>query len=345
MRIGLVGDPGAGKTTLFSALTGLEAKPGGRGGIRTHLGVIKVPDERIDKLAKIFQRKRAVYAEITLVDFSFLHIGTEEGSFPPVLLNHLKEMECLALILPNFDLAGGSPLRSLTAFESEIKLVDLQTIENRLSRLKKEKGHETEKPLLEELKNFVESDRSLRDRQWADDELARISGFGFLSLKPLLLVVNTDESKLGSPIEPDLSRYLEDRGLVGIQISAKLEMEISQLQENERKEFLEALGIAIPGRIRFIETAYSNLDLVSFLTIGSDEVRAWSIRRGTTALKAAGKVHSDIEKGFIRAEVVSYADFMRHGSEAKCREAGKHRLEGRDYIVRDGDIVHFRFHA
>lgn len=343
MKVGLAGRPGSGKSTLFQALTGVQARPGGREETRQNLGVIKVPDRRIEELAKIFKPKKVVFAEISLVDFALPGTAKAGEVFFPALLNRLKEIECLALVLAEFDHAPASSLHDLEEFESEMKLADLQIIENRLARFKKEKGSEGEKTLLEELKSFIESDRSLRERKWTEEELGRLSGFGFLSLKPLLVLVNVEEGNISSPLDPKLTGYLESHGLLGIAISAKLEMELSGLTEEERAEFLRSLGLETPARDRFIEAMYAHLDLVSFLTVGGDEVRAWPIPKGITALKAAGKVHSDIERGFIRAEVISYEDFMAYGSEAKCREVGKLRVEGKEYVVRDGDIVHFRF--
>jgi hypothetical protein len=222
-------------------------------------------------------------------------------------------------------------------------LADLAVIEKRLERVRKERGHERERALLERLVPVLEAGQPLRTFDLAPEERSQLAGFAFLSLRPLLVVLNVPETEAAGPVPPDVgARAATERAEV-LALSARLEAELAELEPGDRAAFLKDLGLAESARARFIRSSYALLDLVSFLTDGEDECRAWPIRRGTSALRAAGKVHSDIERGFIRAEVVAYEDFVRLGSEAKCREAGKLRLEGKEYVVEDGDIIHFRF--
>jgi ribosome-binding ATPase YchF (GTP1/OBG family) len=222
-------------------------------------------------------------------------------------------------------------------------LADLTVVENRRSRLKKEKARPLEEALLERCAAALENEESLRSLAYSADEENLASGFGFLSRKPLLVIFNQGDEKAGKPLEANYLADLNRRGLQGLGLAGKVEMEIAQLDETDRAAFLNEAGIDEPARARFIRAAYGLMDLISFFTSGEDEVRAWTITHGTAARKAAGKIHSDIERGFIRAEVVAYDDFIVYGSEAKCKEAGKLRLEGKDYILKDGDIAHFRF--
>jgi ribosome-binding ATPase len=189
----------------------------------------------------------------------------------------------------------------------------------------------------------LENEESLRNLEFSADDENLLSGFGFLSRKPVLVLFNQPDDKAGQPLSAAYQDELKRRRLDGLALAGKVEMEVAQLDESDREAFLKEIGIQEPARERFIRASYRLLDLISFLTTGEDEVRAWTITQGTIARKAAGKIHSDIERGFIRAEVIAYDDFVVLGSEAKCKEAGKLRLEGKDYVVQDGDIIHFRF--
>jgi ribosome-binding ATPase YchF (GTP1/OBG family) len=210
-------------------------------------------------------------------------------------------------------------------------------------RLKKEKARPQEEALLERCVAALESEKSLRNLDFSADEENILSGFGFLSRKPALALFNQADDKAGQPLPAAYQDELRRRELEGLALAGKVEMEVAQLDEGDREAFLKEIGIQEPARERFIRASYRLMDLISFLTAGEDEVRAWTIPQGTVARKAAGKIHSDIERGFIRAEVIAYEDFIALGSETKCKEAGKLRLEGKDYVVEDGDIIHFRF--
>jgi len=347
MKVGLTGFPGAGKTTVFNALTGLHADTGMGAGGGVNVGVIKVPDSRVDALAKIFSPKKTTYAEVSFVDFPPARTAPERRTVLDAgTIGQLRDADALVEVVRGFpDLAGApaTPAADLEAFGAELVLADLAVVEKRLERLKKEKGNERERALLERLLPMLEAGTALRTVDLTSDERTLLAGFAFLSLRPLLVVLNVPEDAAAAPLPDDVAARAKAEGAEAMVLSAKLDAELAELDAADRDAFLADLGLTETARARFIRASYGLLDLISFLTSGEDECRAWPIRRGTPALKAAGKVHSDIERGFIRAEVMAFDDFVRLGSEAKCREAGKLRLEGKEYIVQDGDIVHFRF--
>ncbi|HEY6368498.1 MAG TPA: DUF933 domain-containing protein [Candidatus Binatia bacterium] len=342
MKIGLIGHRGAGKTTIFNMLTGLRAQVGGFAGKgEVHLGVIKVPDLRIDKLSEIFGPKKTTYAEIRFTDFPASQ-RDEDRKGSDNLVTQMREVDAMALVLGDFE-PGADPIRDLNDLLTEMILADLAVVENRRARLKKEKARPQEEALLARCATALENEESLRTLEFSADEESLLSGFGFLSRKPVLVLFNQADDKAAEPLPEAHQNELDRRKLEGLSLAGKVEMEIAQLDENDREAFLKEIGVQEPARERFIRTSYHLLDLISFFTTGEDEVRAWTITQGTVSRKAAGKIHSDIERGFIRAEVTAYDDFIALGSEAKCREAGKLRLEGKDYVVQDGDIIHFRF--
>lgn len=342
MKVGLIGHRGAGKTTVFNMLTGLQAQVGGYGSKEeVHLGVIKVPDARVDKLAQVFEPKKTTYAEIRFTDFPASQ-DDEDLKKNSNLITQMREVDAMALVLRDFE-PDADPLRQLNDLLTEMILADLTVVENRRTRLKKEKARPQEEALLARCATTLENEESLRNLKFSAEDENLLSGFGFLSRKPVLVLFNQADDKAGQPLSAAYQDELKRRGLDGLALAGKVEMEVAQLDENDREAFLKEIGIQEPARERFIRASYRLLDLISFLTTGEDEVRAWTITQGTSARKAAGKIHSDIERGFIRAEVIAYDDFVVLGSEAKCKEAGKFRLEGKDYVVQDGDIIHFRF--
>jgi GTP-binding protein YchF len=341
MKVGLIGLRGSGKTTLFNMLTGLQVQVGSAKD-EVHLGVIKVPDPRIDCLAAIFKPRKVTYAEIQFADFP--PQAKESAKTSAALLSQMREVEAIALVLRSFE-ADSKPLKELDELLDEMALADLVVVENRLTRLKKEKGKEGEGRVLQRCQEALDQGLSLRAVPLTPEEELLLSGFGFLSRKPVLALFNLADDQAGKDLAPEYSREVEARGLQGLAVAGKLEMEIAQLNESDREAFLQEAGLKETARARFIRACYHLLDLISFFTTGEDEVKAWTIKRGTPARKAAGKIHSDIERGFIRAEVVTYEEFIALGSEVKCKEAGKLRLEGKDYTVQDGDIIHFRFNV
>ena len=343
MKVGLTGFSGSGKSTVFSALTGLRPDPGDR---RPQMGTIKVPDPRVDFLAGIYSPKKVTYAEVTFVDFPPARDAQKRSVLDQEAVTALRDADALVEVVRGFpDLAGGAatPLEDIAAFESELLLADLAQVEKRAERCRKEKGKERELALLGRLQEHLEAEKPLRTLDLAPEDRNELAGFAFLSLRPLLVVLNVPESEVAAPLPDAIRERARAAGGDAMVLSAQVEAEVAELEAGDRAAFLADLGLSESARDRFIRASYGLLDLISFLTAGEDECRAWPIRRGTGARKAAGRIHSDIERGFIRAEVMAYDDFVQHPSEAKCREAGKLRLEGKDYVVQDGDIVHFRF--
>ena len=343
MKIGLTGFPGSGKTTVFAALTGLRAAPGER---KAQLGTIKVPDARIDRLAEIHRPKKITFAEVTFADFPPAAQGAKKAVLDPEMIAGLRDADALVQVVRGFpDLTGtaATPVADIESFSTELALADLAQVEKKVDRMKKEKGGERELALFERLQTALEEGKPLRTLGLSADEQTALSGFAFLSLRPLLVVLNVPEGDVAKPVPADVEAVARAAGAEALVLSAVVEAEVAELDPADRAAFLADLGLTESARDRFIRASYTLLDLISLLTAGDDECRAWPIRRGTVARKAAGRIHSDIERGFIRAEVVAFDDFVVLGSEARCREAGKLRLEGKDYVVKDGDIVHFRF--
>lgn len=345
MKVGLIGFPGSGKTTIFNALTGQKAEIGfsSRGG-KPQLAVVKVPDERIQALSQLYQPRKTTLAEITFVDVPAAP-GAGARSFDPTTVAAMREVDCLAHVVRGFPEADGTApdiLGELQDLHTEMTLADLGPIEKRLERLKREKPQPGELELLPKIREQLEQGIPLREMELSEADQQKISGYRFLTLKPLIVVFNVDEAHLKNSLSQEVTDFLQKHHLTSIVMSGPIEMDIASLAKEEQSAFLQELGLAEPASARFIQAAYSSLDLISFLTAGEDECRAWTIKRGTNAQKAAGKIHSDIERGFIRAEVMHFADLLTYKSEGKVKEAGKFRLEGKEYIVKDGDIVHFR---
>jgi len=346
MKVGLVGFPGSGKTTVYNALTGQRAETGyaGKGAGKTNLGVVKVPDPRIDALVALHKPRKTTFAECVFVDVA-APPGAGGRSLDPSAIAAMREVDALVQVVRVFPSAEGKapdPIGELGDLATELILGDLAPIEKRLERLKREKGKPGEVELLTRLKAHLDEGGLLRDLVLAENDQQAISGYRFLTQKPLLVVLNVTEAALTRPLAADIVKYLAEHKLTGIALCGQLEMDVAELSPDEQKAFLADLGLHETAIGRFIRAAYAALELISFLTAGEDECRAWTIRRGTTAQRAAGKIHSDIERGFIRAEVMAFDEFMIHKSEAKMREAGRARLEGKEYVVRDGDIIHFR---
>jgi ribosome-binding ATPase len=344
MKAGLVGYAQSGKTTLFNALTGLhKGGPAGRG--QVNLGAIKVPDPRIDALSALFKPKKTTFAEMRFVDVPG-PAGKGSG-LDAEALRALAEVDAFCLVVRAFPAADGTPAdpaRETTDFDAELVLHDLAVVEKRLDRLRKEQHKGTgEYHELERLHAQLDGGGPLRSMTWSEAEETELAHFAFLSRRPLLVVVNVPEAEAAAPPPPAVEAAAGQRRAEVLALCAAVEAEIAELDPAEQPEFLRSLGLSEPARARFIRAAYGLLDLISFFTVGEDEVRAWPIRRGDTAQRAAGRIHSDLERGFIRAEVMHYGDFIALGSEQKARHEGKLRLEGKEYLVLDGDILTFRF--
>ncbi|GIW40636.1 MAG: ribosome-binding ATPase YchF [Candidatus Binatia bacterium] len=305
---------------------------------------VKLPDPRLDRLAELVRPPKVVPVEMSFVDFP----GQESG-LPPSLVGALRDSDAVVLVLRGFPdpftQEAATPEAEFDFLLSELVLADLAVAEKRLERVRKERGDPHEEGLLARAVECLEEGRLLSSLPWSEADAARTSGYAFLTRKPLLAVWNVHERELSNPFPRELERRVRAAGVPLLRVSAAIEAELEELDSEEREAFLSELGLSEPASRRFVRECHSALGRISFFTIGKREVRAWSIPRGTTALRAAGRVHSDMERGFIRAEVVAYEDFVHLGSESRCREAGKMRLEGKEYVLRDGDIVRFRFHA
>jgi GTP-binding protein YchF len=346
MKIGLVGFAGSGKTTVFNTLTGLDV-PLGFGG-EVHLGTVKVPDARIDALSAIFTPKKTTYAEIVFADIPGEH-GAEKKGISRKALQQIRDQEVLCLVLrafrnPALD-AAPDPSGDLETFHAECVLADLAAVERRLERAAKDKPSATELAAFELMKTTLEQELPLRSLPADALERSALTGYGFLTDRPLMVALNRSEQEAALPLPEPMAARLAGMHAAGLVLSASVEAEIAKMDAADQAAFLEDLGLEQSALTRFIHTAYGLLDLISFFTVGPDEVRAWPIRRGTHARAAAGKIHTDFERGFIRAEVMPYELFMEYGSEHALREAGKLRIEGKDYVVADGDIVHVRFNV
>lgn len=354
MRLGIIGLPQSGKTTIFNALTrGDQPLTMSGGRFEVHTAVVDVPDPRVDRLSAMFNPRRTVYAKVTYADIAGLE-GRGSGDISGPLLNQLSQMDGFVHVVRCFEdptvphpLGSVDPLRDLQAMDGEFLLNDLITVERKLQRLAEERKKgardkqtlEREQALFEKLHAALSEEKPLRDVPLSAEEHKMLSGFGLLSLKPVLVLFN-----LGEGQQPPEIDYPHQHSQV-MAMQGKLEMEIAQLPPDDAALFMAEYGIQELALSRVIRASYELLGLISFFTVGEDEVRAWTVRRGAKAPEAAGVIHSDMEKGFIRAEVVSYEDLVAAGSLAEARAQGKLRLEGKDYEVQDGDILHIRFNV
>jgi len=365
VQIAIVGLTGSGKTTVFNTLTRGHAETGGYGGVTMNVGVVKVPDERLDRLAEIFKPKKIVHADVTYVDLPAPppstegHVGTEE--LPAEHLARLRDSDAMLHVVRAFDDPShphpeGSvdPARDLERLDLEFILADLSMADRRLERLSTSGRHgtqaeresnEREERILRQLKEALESGSPIRDVELEPEDEKQIRGFRFLSQKPVLVLLNVGENDLsGAPalVASIAAGYRHDKALVDA-LSARIEMELGELEPDEAAVFMEELGIAESGLDRVIALSYRLLGLVSFLTAGPDEVRAWPIVDGSSAVDAAGVIHTDLARGFIRAETVAYEDLLELGSMVEAKKAGRLRSEGKTYRVRDGDVIEILF--
>lgn len=352
MKVGIIGYARSGKTTIFNALTGAHAAVGAFGSRDANVAAIKVPDERVDRLHDIFQTKKKTYAEFQFMDIAPNEAAGDTKALDEAALALLKNVDALVHVVRAFKnddvlhpLGSVDPVRDCRTLEEELGLSDLIIIEKRLDRLEKEHRKDTEHAVLTKCREHIESGASLRTLELSAMEETELVGFGFLSQKPLMLLGNYGEEAIGRDDASGLAAYAGENGFSLIDLCGEMEMELSELPEDERGAFREELGLGESSRTHFLKEAYAMLGLISFITTREPEVRAWTIRKGTTAVDAAGVVHTDMKRGFIRAEVVGYEDFMAAGSMAKAKEQGHVRLEGKEHVVQDGDIIMFRFNV
>ena len=356
MKCGIIGLPQAGKTSIFRVLTHAPAAESNSHKDVQQLGVARVPDNRLDQLARLFAPEKTTYATVECVDVA--PIG-EETLRETAFLTALKQTDALLHVVRLFadetvpHIKGSvDAARDVSDVDLELILTDLSVIENRLARIEKDrkKGQsadlEREQELLERAKSVLEDNRPLRSEKWTEEERKQLRGFTFLSEKPMLIVFNVgeDEAARGDEIlsDPQLKPLWERPGTLGVAVCAKLEAELAMMSEDEAQDFLASYGLKEPGRDRLVRAAHSLLGLIVFFTVGEKECRAWSIPRGATAQQAAGAIHSDLEKHFIRAEVIPWDQLLEAGSLAAARQNATLRLEGKEYVVKDGEIVHIR---
>jgi len=366
MKIGLIGLNQTGKTTLFCLLTGrANSETTGSGRNTANVGTGTVPDERVDFLTQLYKPKKTTYAKIDLTDVAGFAVSENDRSGgASKFLNDVRNCDALVHVLRAFesdsvihDSGTINPARDLEAVETEMLFADLEMIEKRIARIKDgkkvTKEHEAEIALLERCYDELENGGSILDMEMSESERISIRGFSFLTEKPRLVVLNVDEEQQTEKLQNatfqslvnNLQELCNKLNIPLLSLCAQMEMEISNLPVGDRQVFMDDMGIKEPGVHVLARAVYELLSLISFLTVGEDEVRAWTIEKETVAQVAAGKIHTDIERGFIRAEVVKYKDIFELGTMVKVKEKGLFRLEGKQYVVEDGDIINFRFNV
>lgn len=359
MRLGIIGLPNSGKTTVFNALTGSDLATGAVAGGRfeVHTMVVNVPDPRVDQLSAMYKPKKTTYTQVTYTDIAGLDKGVGEGGIAGQFRQELAQVDGYVHVVRVFEdetvphpYVDIDPARDVEMLDMELLLTDLITVETRIERLQSDirvKGKNVDKAvrdeleLMEALHGHLEQELPLRDYELSAEQEKRLRGYQFLTLKPVLLLLNLGETLQEAGA---LLQYAHNRSQLTT-LQGKIEAEIAQLEGDDAAMFMEEYGIDERGADKVIRLSYELMAISSFFTVGEDEVRAWSIPTGATAPEAAGAIHSDLQKGFIRAEVMTYADLLAAGSESALKATGKMRLEGKDYIVQDGDIVHVRFNV
>jgi GTP-binding protein YchF len=360
MEIGIVGLQYSGKSTIFSTLLQHESSDSSGGKESAERGIVKVPDDRLDKLTELVNPKKQTNATLEFIKVPGLDQETNQGQgLPSQFLNNLKNVEALLVLIRHFEneyhphpMGRIDSSADIELINSEFLLSDLMLVEQRIERLQKmipKTKNEQDKRVLDlmiKLKDQLNQEKPLRDMDFSEDELFMLKAYQFLTIKPLLYVINIQEDQIENTeqIAKELSGFVTKNCALTI-LSAEIEKEIAELEQEDADVFIEDLGIKEPAMYKLIRKSYELLGLISFFTVGEKECRAWTIRNGSTAQKAAGAIHSDLEKGFIRSETVHYDDFVVNGSLAKCKEKGLLRLEGKEYIVKDGDIMTIRFNV
>ncbi len=364
MKLGIVGLPNVGKSTLFNAITKAEIEAANYpfATIEPNVGVVSLPDERLNKIKKIYDSQKIIPTTVEFYDIAGLVKGASKGEgLGNKFLSHIREVEAIVHVVrcfkdENIVHVDGTvdPIRDIETINVELILSDLETLEKRIEKTERVKRTGDKEAIFEydtliKVKDHLEAGHPVRSLEKSEEEKEFIKGLFLLTSKDVLYALNVSEDDVVNNTENDLVKlvreYVETEKAGIVTISGRLEEELSGLEDDEKEEMLKEYGIVEPGLDKLIKESYRLLGLISFITAGPKEVRAWTIKEGTKAPIAAGKIHSDIERGFIRAEVMSYDDLIESGSEAKARERGVFRIEGKDYIIKDGDICNFRFNV
>ncbi len=350
MQLGILGMTMVGKTTIFELLTENTGKTTVAG--KTNTAMARIPDYRVDKLADYYKPKKTTYAQLEIVDIPGLVAGGEKST--AVFLEAVRQADALLMVIRAFSDGQAdsiNPVGDIENLNYELLLADLDLIEKRMRRIdesKKKKQLEKERSLLAKLQNALENEKHLSSVELDDEEQDIMKTYQFLTNKPVLICLNLAEDDMAAknyPGREELLTYLEEHGMKMVEVSAEIEKEIAELDGDEKEMFMQELGLQESGVLRIARSVYESLGLISFITSGEDEVKAWTIKKGTIAKIAAGKIHSDIERGFIRAEVIKYEDFVQLGSMNAVKEKGLFKLEGKEYLVNDGDLINFRFNV
>lgn len=365
LKAGIVGLPNVGKSTLFNAITNsnVEAANYPFATIKPNVGTVIVPDDRVDNLVKIFNPRKTIYSTFEFCDIAGLVKGASKGEgLGNQFLSHIRETDAIIEVVRCFDDPeiihvenSVDPVRDIEIINLELVMADLDTCQNRLSkienkaRISKDKEALIEVNLLSKAKERLQAGKSLRGLEFSEEEMKILKNFNFLTIKPIIYVANVSDSDLsnldGCKYYQEVKTYAEKENAQAIAISCEIEAELSKYSKEEKTEFLKTLGVEMSGLDKLAQSAYRLLNLSTFFTVGEDEVRAWTFKNGMTAPDCAGIIHTDFKKGFIKAEVYSYEDIIQYKNELALKEAGKLRIEGKDYVAKDGDIFFFRFNV